>query len=109
MGITVGDIYTQFPSFKPEDMATLVGSSNYNGRTQISLRNIANYNGQFAKDLSVFVAKKEKNNFTKLLATNERNKLNQKLGINNENQLAFNNIPMNRSIFDIERPNNQYA
>lgn len=33
MAITVGDIFTQFPSFKPEDMEKLVGNKDYNGRT----------------------------------------------------------------------------
>ncbi len=112
MAITVGDIFTQFPSFRPEDMEKLVGNKNYNGRTAISLTNIALYQGQYAQDLSVFVAGREKQNYTKLLADNQRIQVNEQLGIkDNINQAEQNQnnpipayIPLDKSIFDYQRP-----
>lgn len=110
MSITVGDIFTQFPSFKPEDMEKLVGNKNYDGRTAISLTNIASYKGQYAQDLSVFVAGREKQNYTKLLADGQRTQLNEQLGIE-ESQMKQNQnnpipayIPMDKSVFDYQRP-----
>ena len=32
MAITVGDIYTKFPSFKQEDMVSLVGSKEFDAK-----------------------------------------------------------------------------
>ena len=111
MTITVGDVFTKFPSFKPEDMEKLVGDSNYDGRTTISLTNIAAYTGQYAKDLSVFVAGQEGQNYTKLLADNQRTEVNKQLGIKNnttqEGKNQYNSmpayIPMDKSIFDYPR------
>lgn len=59
MAITVGDIYTAFPTFNPKDMIALMGTKNFNGRSSVSLRNIANYKGGMAQELSIFVAQKE--------------------------------------------------
>lgn len=109
MGITVGDVYTKFPNFKPSDMENLVGSKNFNGRTTISLQRIADYKGSYAQDLSVFVAGKEKNNYTKLLDGKQKTEINQQLGIvdnsnssKNQNNTNPSEIPMNVSIFDIQ-------
>ena len=59
MAITVGDIYTAFPTFNPKDMIALVGKDNFNGRSQVSLSKIASYQGGMAQELSIFVAQKE--------------------------------------------------
>ena len=112
MGITVGDVFTQFPNFKPEDMAKLAGTENYNGRTPISLTRIAHYNGSNAKELSVFVAGREKENYTKLLSENQRTQVNEQAGIKPESSDSESrkkssaipsHIPMNVSIFDINK------
>lgn len=110
MAITVGDIFTQFPSFKPEDMEKLVGNKDYNGRTAIPLTKIAAYQGTYAKDLSVFVAGREKQDYTRLLADNQRTQVNEQLGIKDDtNKSPQNNpipahIPMDKSVFDYQRP-----
>ena len=103
MSITVGDIYTAFPAFKPKDMLKLVGKEEFNGRTVIPLERIAAYKN---KDLSIFVAKEEKNSYTKLLG-DDQTKVNKEAGIKEQpkNVTADNNnaqpIPMETSIFDI--------
>ena len=111
MGITVGDIYTKFPQFPPEAMEKLVGSKNFNGRTAINLSNLALYNGQYAKDLSVFIAEKEGVNYTNLLSGSKKEETTKLAGINDntQNSVASNNlqnggIPMDTSVFDIPRP-----
>lgn len=109
MGITVGDIFTQFPNFRPEDMRKLVGHSNYNGRTTIQLNKIASYQGANAQDLSVFVASREKENYTKLLSENRKTEVNQQIGIGSkensqgkkESLPAY--IPMDKSVFDYQK------
>lgn len=58
MAITVGDIYTAFPTFKPKDMIELVGRKDFNGRTEVSLSKIAHYKGGMAQELSVLPLKK---------------------------------------------------
>ena len=111
MGITVGAIFTQFPNFKPEDMAKLVGRDDYNGRTQIPLSRIAAYSGSNAKELSVFVAGQEKENYTKLLPETQRAQVNEQADIKPETQVmkdkdknsVHENIPMDISIFDINK------
>ncbi|MBQ9245720.1 hypothetical protein IJ674_01695 [bacterium] len=112
MGITVGDIYTRFPQFKGEDMEKLVGSSNFNGRTVVSLSKLASYNGQYAKDLSVFVAEKEGVDYTKLLSGSKREETTKLAGINDDKQDSLastnkpqnNSIPMGVSVFNIPKP-----
>ena len=57
MAITVGDIYGQFPNFRPEDMIKLCnGNENLNGRTVVPLANIAAFNDN---NLSIFAAERE--------------------------------------------------
>lgn len=109
MAITVGDVFTKFPSFRPEDMEKLVGNKNYNGRTTISLNNIAQYQGQYAKELSIFVASREKQDYTKLLSDNQRTQVNEQTGIKDDKKQADKNnsepanIPMDESVFDIAK------
>lgn len=106
MTITVGDIYTQFPGFRPEDMIKLCnGNKNLNGRTTVSLSNIAAFGDN---DLSVFAAKREGKSFTNMLAKNERIEINQTAGIADNNKdknspdaNSSQAIPMNTSIFDV--------
>ena len=112
MAITVGDIYTKFPSFKQEDMVSLVGSKEFDGRTTINLSRLASYHGGYAKDLSIFVAGKEKEDYTRLLADGQRQKINNQLGIKDDkdNGQAKNNalpssIPKDVSVFDIQKQN----
>ena len=109
MGVTVGDIYTKFPQFPPEAMERLVGSSDFNGRTVITLSKLASYDGQYAKDLSVFLAEKEGVDYTKLLSGSKKEETVKLSGIKDDNQksVASNQnqgIPMDTSVFDIPRP-----
>ena len=116
MTITVGDIYTAFPSFKPEDMLKLCdGNKNLNGRTKVSLSNIAAFGND---ELSVFVAKREGKTYTNLLSKDKRTELNQEAGIVDKNQdktaasdskQSARAIPMNTSVFDIAPKKNQYV
>lgn len=112
MTITVGDIYTAFPGFKPSDMIKLCnGNENLNGRTVVSLANIAAFGD---KDLSVFVAKKEGKAYTGLLSKGESAEVSAAAGVNKNTgtQEASNNqsqIPMDTSVFDIAAQKKQYA
>lgn len=111
MSITVGDIFTRFPNFAPENMRILVGSSDYDGSTQIKLSNIAGYTGPGAQDLSIFTAEREGRNFTNMLSKGQRTEVNAQVGIKDDSKdFAQNNsnavssvIPMDKSIWDIER------
>lgn len=79
MAITVGDIYVQFPNFRPEDMIKLCnGNENLNGRTVVPLANIAAFNDN---NLSIFAAEREGKNYTNLLPKNARTQINQEAGI----------------------------
>lgn len=110
MTITVGDIYTAFPGFRPEDMIKLCnGNENLNGRTVVPLANIAAYGDM---NLSVFVAGREGKSYTNLLATNERAAVNKAAGVKNDeeeknNGQGVNNqqtIAMDTSIWNIKQP-----
>lgn len=111
MAITVGDIFTQFPGFRPDDMITLMGCSDYNGRTQVSLGKIAHYNGTMAKELSVFTAGKEGKTYLNMLSENSRAEISLLAGINetennsnekNTDKSLLPKIPMGKSVFDIK-------
>lgn len=111
MGITVEQICKRFPQFKDSDMEKLVGSSSFNRQTVVSLNRFASYNGQYAKDLSVFVAEKEGGNYTKLLSGSKREETTKLAGINDDKQDSLartnkpqnNSIPMGVSVFDIPK------
>lgn len=110
MSITVGAIYTQFPSFDPKDMIKLMnGRTDFNGRDEVSLSNIAAYQGKFSQELSIFTAQSEGKSFTNMLAEGKRDKVSDESGIKNNNSQDnnVNNgittvIPMDKSIFDIK-------
>ena len=107
MSITVGDIYTKFPNFKPQDMIDLVGSSNFDGRTQISLGQIASYKGGYSQELNVFTAEKEGKSFTEKLSSKHRQEVNDLAGIEKPQNDISNSqganvpkLPMDVSVFD---------
>ncbi len=111
MAITVGAIYAAFPNFDSKDMIRLCnGNKNFNGRTVVSLANIAAFGD---KDLSVFVAKKEGKTFTGLLGKNERAEINSAANVKDAGLAQGNDrtpstaqvIPMDRSIFDVAAAN----
>lgn len=115
MTITVGAIYSAFPTFNPKDMIKLCnGNENLNGRTVVPLANIAALGN---KDLSVFAAKKEGKNYTNLLGKQEQASVNAAAGIKETGQTPkadkdSNNaqvIPMDKSVFDIADPNKKKA
>jgi len=86
MTVTVGDIYTAIPSFRPDDMIKLMnGRSDFNGRNTVSLANIASYSGSFAQELSVFTAKKEGKTFTNMLTESKREDVSKAGAIKPEN------------------------
>ena len=107
MAITVGDIYTAFPTFNPKDMIALVGTENFNGRNSISLSKIANYKGGMAQELSIFVAQKEGKTFTNMLSDSKREAVIEagaikQTGNNKDKKSIPSQIPMDKSIFDIK-------
>lgn len=109
MTITVGDIYTAFPTFKPKDMIDLMGTENFDGSSKVSLSKIAHYKGGMAQELSVFTAKKEGKAYTKMLSEPQRERVSEQGGIkpekNTQNKSVPErnpeNIPMDTSIFDV--------
>ena len=111
MAITVGDIYTAFPTFNPKDMIALVGTENFNGRSSVSLSKIANYKGGMAQELSVFVAQKDGKTFTNMLSYSKREAVIEAGAIkqteNNKDKKQDkksipSQIPMDKSVFDIK-------
>ncbi len=107
MTITVGDIYTAFPTFNPKDMIALVGTENFNGRNSISLSKIAYYKGGMAQELSIFVAQKEGKTFTNMLSDSKREAVIEagaikQTGNNKDKKSIPSQIPMDKSIFDIK-------
>lgn len=116
MSITVGAIYTQFPNFDPKDMIKLMnGRTDFTGRDEVSLSNIASYQGKLSNELSIFTAKSEGKSFTNSLAEGKRNKVTAEAGIKNDitndNNVNQNGlpaaIPMDKSIFDIKNKNRE--
>ena len=109
MTITVGDIYTAFPTFKPKDMIDLMGTEDFNGNSVVSLNKIAHYRGGMAQELSVFTAKKEGKAYTNMLSEPQRERISEQGGV----RLAENKpdaavqlrdartIPMDTSIFNL--------
>ncbi len=117
MSITVGAIYKAFPNFNQTDMIKLMnGKTNFDGRSEVSLKNIAEYDGGLAQELSIFTAKKEGKNYTEMLSETKLEVV-RKAGVLNEDNNSKKkndkpiptNIPMDKSIFDIrtEKENSQ--
>ena len=111
MTLTVGAIFTEFPTFKPEDMEKLVGHKNYNGRTQINLQNVALLKNT---DLWTFAAKEEGEHFTNLLPTGQRAGIMKAAGLDAKQNVAQAKQPaqtqvsqdvmsMNGSVFDANK------
>lgn len=108
MAITVGDIYTAFPTFKPKDMIDLMGTDKFNGRSKVSLSKIARYKGGMAEELSVFTAKREGTSYTNMLSQTERQNVSEKANISAgdskpQQKPLPQNIPMDTSIFDVNK------
>lgn len=69
MTITVGDIYTKFPSFRQEDMIKLMnGRTDFTGKDSVSLTNIASYTGTYAKRTIYFHGTKGRQFFCKYVS-----------------------------------------
>lgn len=119
MTITVGDIYTQFPTFKPEDMIKLMnGRTDFNGRDTVSLTNIAAYKGGFAEELSIFTAQREGKSFVNMFSEDRRQDIAQAAHIqvdntdndkNDEQKTVPAHIAMGTSVFDIAKRNENIA
>ncbi len=105
MSIRVEDIYKKFPFFKTEDMNKLMnGRKNYNGKDIVPLTNIASYQGNYSKDLSLFTAQKEGSNFIEKCPPKKQIGIVNKIGADKFNN-SFNTQPFNKneSIFDISK------
>lgn len=119
MAITVGDIYTQFPTFNEKDMIKLMnGKTDFNGRDTVSLSNIAAYKGAFADELSVFTAKKEGKSFVNMFSDGKRQEIAQAANIQTNDQNGTQNsaqhyvpnyIPMGTSVFEFQKRNELMA
>lgn len=113
MTITVGDIYTQFPGFNPQDMITLMnGRTDFDGSDAVPLANIAGYSGGYAEELSIFTAKQEGKSFMDMLHGEAGKKISAEAGIQDDNKKSDNktrgiqsSIPMDTSIWDIANKN----
>lgn len=109
MSITVKDLFQYDPNFEPAKIRRLTGKTNYKKSDTVDLSRLAALND---KDLSVFAAKKagkrflnsiQDENMRKQIADashikNEEGQVNKQ----NENNAAS-HIPMDKSIFDIEK------
>ena len=109
MTITVGMIYKQFSGFEPKDMAILLGRPDFKKDDVVSLSDISSYKGKLHKELSIFTAQKEKDNYLSLLQGKERNEVSKAAGIDHaqrkdsmSNISNTQQIPMDVSVFDIK-------
>ncbi len=111
MTITVGDIYTKFPSFRQEDMIKLMnGRTDFTGKDSVSLTNIASYTGTYAKELSIFTAQREGNSFVNMCPEGQRAEISQEINVNksergetSNNRGIHQQIPIDTSVFDLAK------
>jgi len=117
MSITVGAIYKAFPNFNQTDMIKLMnGKTDFDGRSEVSLKSIAEYNGGLAQELSIFTAKKEGRNYTEMLSETKLEVVRKAGAVNEDdgskkkdNNPIPANIQMDKSVFTIraEKENSQ--
>lgn len=108
MTITVKDLFQYDPNFEPAKIRRLTGKSNYKKSDIVDLSRLAALND---KDLSVFAAKKEGKTFLNSIQddnmqvqiANAAHIKNEEKTQNNKNDKMPAGIPMDRSIFDIDK------
>ncbi|CDE88840.1 unknown [Clostridium sp. CAG:729] len=109
MAITVRDLFQYDPNFDHAKIRRLTGKSNYKKTDNVDLSRLAALND---KGLSVFVAKKEGKSFINSIQNdNMKTQVADAAGIkdktknqNNEKGNVAANIPMDKSVFDIKKP-----
>lgn len=108
MTITVDMIYKQFSGFEPKDMTILLGRPDFKKDDVVSLSDISRYKGKLHKELSIFTAQKEKDNYLSLLKGSERTEVSKAAGVEPSQEIFRQKavktpaIPMDASIFDIK-------
>ena len=109
MALTVKAITDKFDQLKYDDLKKLTGKSNFNSTDTVSLTNVADYRGNYYKDLSIWTAEQEGSAFTKLLPEDKLKTVSQKVDIedNKQGQNNFDGgqIPKDVSIFDYNKKN----
>lgn len=108
MSITVKDLFQYNPNFDKAKLEYLTGKKNYTKKDIINLSRVVSMND---KDLSVFVAEKEGKSFVNSITDDNMrtqvadasNIKNDKVNKNKENTNMPQYIPMDKSVFDIQR------
>ena len=101
MSITVRDIYKQFPDFSFEKMKFLTGKTDFKDDEIISYSRIVSLKDN---PLSIWTAEKEGDNFLKEIKDpNYQIQIAKNAGIEYAQNENKSEIPMDRSIFDIEK------
>ncbi len=108
MSITVRDLFQYDPNFPPAKIKILTGKSDYKKSDTVDLARLAALND---KNLSVFAAEKEGKSFVNSIKNdNMRAQVADATGIKNEEKNNNNKkenfpsiIPMEKSIFDIDK------
>lgn len=112
MSITVKDLYQYNPNFDPKDVVILTGKTDFKKDDTIVLSRVTSLNDN---DFSIFVAEKEGKSFINTVQDHKkRAELAEaaNVDISDRNQKTANMpsaIPMNKSIFDIKKPQENYA
>ena len=109
MSITVKDLFQYDPNFDKAKIQRLTGKKDYKKTDTVDLSRLAALND---KDLSIFAAKKEGKTFVNYIKDDNMRtqvadasgvKINDEKQQSNQNSNNASNIPMDKSIFDIEK------
>lgn len=109
MSITVKDLFQYDPNFDRVEIQRLTGKKDYKKTDTVDLSRLAALND---KDLSIFAAKKEGKTFVNYIKDDNMRtqvadasgvKINDEKQQSNQNSNNASNIPMDKSIFDIEK------
>ena len=114
MSITVKDLFQYDPNFDKAKIQRLTGKKNYKKSDTIDLSRLAGLND---KDLSIFAAQKEGKTFVNYIQDdNMRTQIADASGVkiddkkeNKSNANNVTNIPMDKSIFDIDKQEQKAA
>lgn len=108
MAITVRDLYQYDENFNYAKIQRLTGKTNFKKTDTVDLSRLAALND---KDLSVFVAEKEGKSFLNSISDDNMRAqvadvagLNSNQNQNNQNKPIPADIPMDKSVFDYQRP-----
>ena len=102
MAITVKDLFQYDSNFDVVKIRRLTGKTNFKKTDVVDLTQLAALND---KDLSIFVAKKEGQSFLNSITDNNiKMQVADASGIKNQKDAIPKDIPMDKSVFDIEKP-----